>query len=66
VEEVEEGVDTIRTLAEQRHFYTAEVDLVDYGRILMIGDETAVQHVVRLIEEHRARRGGGADDREGS
>ena len=42
-------MDTIRTLAEQRHFHTAEIELTGYGRVLVIGDQTAVGHIRDLI-----------------
>ena len=47
-------MDTIRTLAEQRHFFTSELELEGYGRVLMIGDEDAVNHLRELIAEHEA------------
>jgi len=45
-------VDTIRTLAEERHFFTAEVRLVDFGQVLLIGDQTAIERVVAALGEH--------------
>jgi hypothetical protein len=47
-------MDRVRTLAEQRHFYTSEMELNGYGRVLMIGDEQAVRHVLELIAQHEA------------
>lgn len=51
---LETPVDRIRTLAEQRHFFTAELELTGYGRVLLIGDRTAVEHLRELIAEHEA------------
>ena len=45
-------MDTIRTLAEERHFFTAEVRLVDFGQVLLIGDQTAIERVVAALGEH--------------
>jgi hypothetical protein len=47
-------VDKIRTLAQQRHFHTSEIELNGYGRVLMIGDQTAVEHILELIAQHEA------------
>jgi predicted solute-binding protein len=44
-------VDTIRRLAEERHFYTAEIALADYGQALVIGDEAMVDHIRELIRQ---------------
>jgi hypothetical protein len=44
-------VDTIRTLAQERHFFTAEVKLVDYGQVLLIGDEPAVEQLLSVLGE---------------
>ena len=51
---LERGVDKIRTLAVQRHFFTAELDLNGYGRVLMIGDKEAVEHLRQMVAEHEA------------
>jgi len=32
-------MDTIRTVATERHFWTAELNLRDYGRVLLVGDQ---------------------------
>jgi hypothetical protein len=45
------AVDTIRTLARERHFFTAEVQLVDYGQVLLIGDEAAVEQLLAVLGE---------------
>ena len=45
-------MDTIRTLAEERHFFTAEVRLVDFGQVLLIGDQTAIERLVAALGEH--------------
>ena len=47
-----DSVDTIRTLAEERHFFTAEVHLVDFGQVLLIGDETAVKRLLAALGHH--------------
>lgn len=49
-----DSVDTIRTLAEQRHFFTSELELEGYGRVLMIGDQTAVEYMRQMVSEHEA------------
>lgn len=46
------GVDTIKTLARDRHFFTADVHLADYGRMLVIGDQKAVKRLLAIIKEH--------------
>jgi hypothetical protein len=46
------AVDTIRTLAEERHFFTAELQLGDFGNVLMIGDEPAVARLLAVLREH--------------
>jgi hypothetical protein len=43
------GVDTVRTLAQQRHFFTSEIELTGFGRVLLIGDEEAVERIRELI-----------------
>jgi hypothetical protein len=45
-------MDTIRTLAEERHFFTAEVRLVDFGQVLLIGDQTAIERMLAALGEH--------------
>jgi hypothetical protein len=45
-------VDTIRTLAQERHFFTAEVRLVDFGQVLLIGDQPAVEQLLAALGEH--------------
>ena len=39
-------------LARDRHFYTADIRLADYGDVIMIGDEDAVERLLRVIREH--------------
>jgi hypothetical protein len=46
-------VDTIRLLARERHFYTADVELGGYGRVLIIGDAEAVERLLAVLAEHR-------------
>lgn len=45
-------MDTIRKLAEERHFHTAEIEIGGYGRAVVIGDEDAVARIRQLIAEH--------------
>jgi hypothetical protein len=45
-------VDTIRTLAEERHFFTAEVRLSDFGQVLLIGDQPAVERLLSALADH--------------
>ena len=46
------AVDTIRTVAEERHFFTAEVSLVDFGQVLLIGDQSAVERLLAALGDH--------------
>ena len=45
-------MDTIKTLAEERHFFTAEMQLRDFGQVLLIGDQAAVDRVAQVVSEH--------------
>lgn len=45
-------MDTIRLIAEQKHFYTAELRLAEYGRIMLVGDQEAVERVLAIVAEH--------------
>ena len=45
-------MDTIRTLAQERHFFTAEVRLVDFGQVLLIGDQPAVEQLLAALGEY--------------
>ena len=45
-------MDTIKTLAHDRHFFTADVRLADYGQVLLIGDAQAVKRLLTVMEEH--------------
>ena len=45
-------MDTIRTVAMDRHFWTAEINLREYGRALLVGDQEAVERIVRIVAEH--------------
>jgi hypothetical protein len=45
-------MDTIRTLAEERHFFTVELQLRDFGSALLIGDQAAVERIARVVSEH--------------
>jgi hypothetical protein len=44
-------VDTIRLIAEQKHFYTAEIRLTDYGRVMLVGDREAVERILAAVGE---------------
>lgn len=46
------SVDFIRTIAAERHFFTAQLTLRDYGQVLLIGDEAAVERLAKLVAEH--------------
>ena len=45
-------MDVIRRLADQRHFFTAQLTLRDYGQVLLIGDQAAVERLATLVSEH--------------
>jgi len=45
-------MDTVKQLALHRHFYTAELTLAEYGQVLLIGDQEAVEHLLTVINEH--------------
>jgi hypothetical protein len=45
-------MDTIKTLAEQRHFFTVELRLRDFGEALLIGDQAAVERLSQIVGEH--------------
>lgn len=45
-------MDTVRTLAMERHFWTAQLDLRDYGEVLLIGDELAIERLLAMVAEH--------------
>jgi hypothetical protein len=46
-------VDTIRLTARQRHFYTADVELEGYGRVMLVGDQEAVERFLAVLGEHK-------------
>jgi hypothetical protein len=46
-------MDTVKMLAKERAFYTAEVELQDYGRVLLIGDQEAVERVLAILGQHK-------------
>ena len=46
------AVDTIRTVAEERHFFTADLRLRDFGQVLLIGDRAAVKRLSQILGEH--------------
>lgn len=45
-------MDTIRLIAEQKHFYTAEIRLTDYGRVMLVGDQEAVERILAAVGEY--------------
>lgn len=45
-------MDTIKLLAEQKHFYTADLRLAAYGRVMLIGDRAAVERILAVISQH--------------
>lgn len=45
-------VDTIRTLANARHFLTADLRLAGFGQVLLIGDRQAVERVLAIVDAH--------------
>ena len=45
-------MDTIRTLARERHFFTSDLRLAGYGQVLLIGDQKAIEHLVAVFSEH--------------
>lgn len=51
-EYLEVPVDTIKLIAEQKHFFTAELRLADYGRVMLVGDQEAVEHVLAVLGQH--------------
>lgn len=46
-------MDTVRLVAQQRHFYTADVELTDYGRVMLVGEQEAVERVLAVLGEHK-------------
>jgi hypothetical protein len=45
-------VDTVKMLARDRHFYTADIDLAAYGEVLLVGEQAAVERLLEVIREH--------------
>jgi hypothetical protein len=45
-------VDVVRLTAQERHFYTADVELEAYGRVMLIGDQEAVERVLAILGQH--------------
>lgn len=45
-------MDTIRTVTNARHFFSAELRLAGFGQVLLIGDRQAVERVVAIVDEH--------------
>jgi hypothetical protein len=45
-------VDTIKLIAEQKHFCTAELRLADYGRVMLVGDQEAVEHLLAILGQN--------------
>jgi hypothetical protein len=45
-------VDKVRLTAQARHFYTADVELAEYGRVMLIGDQEAVERLLAILGQH--------------
>jgi hypothetical protein len=45
-------MDTIKLIAEQKHFFTAELRLAGYGRVMLVGDQEAVERILSVLSEH--------------
>src|ERR671928_41397 len=43
------GIDTIRLVAKERHFYTADVELAGYGRVMLVGDLADPEQPRRVV-----------------
>jgi hypothetical protein len=46
-------VDKVRLTAQARHFYTADLELAKYGRVMLIGDQEAVERLLAILGEHK-------------
>ena len=46
-------MDKVRLTAQERHFFTADVELADYGRVMLIGDQEAVKRLLAILGEHK-------------
>lgn len=47
-------MDTVRKVAVERHFYTAELRLAEFGEVLLIGEQLAVDRLLSLVAEHKS------------
>jgi hypothetical protein len=47
-------MDTVRKVAVERHFYTAELRLAEFGEVLLIGEQPAVDRLLSLVAEHKS------------
>jgi hypothetical protein len=45
-------MDTVRKVAVERQFYTAELRLAEFGEVLLIGEQLAVDRLLSLVAEH--------------
>jgi hypothetical protein len=45
-------MDTIRTLTEARHFFTADLRLAGFGQVVLIGDRQAVERLLDIVDGH--------------
>lgn len=32
-----------------RHFFTAEIELAEYGRVMLVGDQEAVERLIAML-----------------
>jgi hypothetical protein len=46
-------MDTVKMLAKERAFYTADVEFEAYGRVLLIGDQEAVERLLDILGQHK-------------
>jgi hypothetical protein len=46
-------MDKVRLTAQQRHFYTADLELERYGRVMLVGDQDAVERLLAILGEHK-------------
>ena len=46
-------MDKVRLTAQERHFYTADVELDGYGRVMLLGDQEAVERLLAVLGQHK-------------
>ncbi len=42
-------MDKVKLLAQERYFYTADVELAGYGKVPLVGDQEAVERVLMIL-----------------